>query len=128
MNPDNDIVQDVEKSRERALRLRYGLMIVLPAVFFAVTTPGPRPSILLIVGFVALDIMLSGAYLLLMHLTGLAVKLPPAVRRSIYMLAVVMPVLLLMLQSLGQLTIRDTVTLAGLFILGIFYVGRLRAR
>jgi hypothetical protein len=38
-----------------------------------------------------------------------------------------LPVILMALQSIGQLTIRDTITLAIIFVAGYFYISRQRA-
>jgi hypothetical protein len=93
-------------------------------LFFATTTPKSVPSVWLVAGFVVVGAMLYAVLRLILIHTGLEKRLPAPYRRGIYLCGALLPVLLLMMQSIGQLTIRDILTLGGLFLLGAFYVAR----
>ncbi|HEX8183082.1 MAG TPA: hypothetical protein VF575_05815 [Candidatus Saccharimonadales bacterium] len=101
-------------------------MIAGSLAFFAFTTPKSAPSVMLIVGFIVLALLLYSLIKLLLVTTGLYDRLPRIYARSIIMTCTVFPVMLLVMQSIGQLTIRDILTLAGLFVIGGFYAIRVR--
>ncbi len=94
-------------------------------VFFNLVSPTAVPLVMLVVGFVMLGLLFYGVLKLVLLITGLQTKLRPMQRRAIVLLGVFLPLLLIMLQSLGQLTIRDVLTLGGLFVVGVFYILRL---
>lgn len=98
--------------------------ILAGGLFFCVTNPRGISSPALIAGFVALWVVLYCVCRLTLVATGLYGALTPVYRRGIMMAGTVLPVLLFMLQSIGQLTIRDVLTIGGLYALGLFYVGR----
>jgi hypothetical protein len=95
-------------------------------LFFVLTAPSGRPSIRLLLGFVMLALLLASIYNVLLRVSGLYSRLSSRQLRAVWLIGVILPLLLLMLQSTGQLTVRDTVTLGALFGLGLFYAGRLR--
>jgi hypothetical protein len=74
----------------------------------------------LIVPFILLFLVLLAGGLFIMSQFGVA---PPRRRRIAAVLATA-PVLLLVLQSLGQLTVRDTLGIFVLFSLTYFYIVR----
>lgn len=96
--------------------------IAVSLLFFSLVPPTSIPLVMLVVGFIMLGMLLYGIFKLILLVTGLQERLKPLQRRSILLLGVCLPLLLIMLQSLGQLTMRDTLTLSGLFIVGVFYV------
>jgi hypothetical protein len=108
------------------------VMIIAGCIlFYLVIPPTSIPLVMLIVGFIVMGVLAYSVMKLVLVLTGLQARLRPMQRRAIMLLAVCLPLLLLMMQSLGQLTIRDTLTLGGLFVVGVFYilrVGRLGRR
>ncbi|GEM_PF-379001 len=101
-------------------------MVVVGMLFFGFTTPKSVPSVMLIVGFLMLAVLLYALLKLIFIATGLIGRLPRVYSRGIILAGTLIPVLLLMLQSIGQLTIRDVLTLSGLFAIGIFYAGQVR--
>lgn len=91
-------------------------------LFLFVTNPETVPSVLLIVPFVLLFISIAGCVpLVLGRVAGQRVARAGVVAASV-------PVLLLVLQSLGQLTIRDILAVAALVSVAYFYVSRLGMR
>ena len=89
-----------------------------------VATPSKLPVVLLIVPFVLLFL---ACYSIWELIVGLGVRhsvqrRPP---RRLGIVVCIGVVLLLVLQSLGQLTLRDVVTVAGIVLLGYLYAGRL---
>ena len=99
--------------------------IVLCTLFFGLTNPTSTPA-LSIAGFVVLVLLIASSLQLLLVITGLYDRLRPGLRRGIVISVVSLPTMLLMLQSIGQLTVRDVITLGGLFLVGIFYINRVR--
>ena len=82
--------------------------------------PQTLPSFFLIVPFILIFIVLGGLVTLMMGLRG------PVGKKEVRIGAVAasVPVSLLVLQSLGQLTIRDVLAIVALFIMAYFYVSR----
>ncbi|HEX8226246.1 MAG TPA: hypothetical protein VF572_00065 [Candidatus Saccharimonadales bacterium] len=110
-------------------RILFSIAAILTSVaYFSLTTPRSVQSVLLIVGFILLGLTLYGILTIILTVTGLHGRLSVRNRRSILITGTVFPVLLLMLQSIGQLTVRDILTLSGVFLIGIFYTGRMRRR
>jgi hypothetical protein len=101
-------------------------IIAVCLLFFGFTTPKSVPSVMLIVGFLMLAALIYSFLKLVFIISGLNARMPSVYSRGIMLAGTLIPVLLLMLQSIGQLTVRDVLTLSGLFIIGIFYVGRVR--
>ncbi len=100
--------------------------VVASLAFFGLTSPKSLPPPMLIVGFVVLGTLLYCVLRLLLLVTGLHTKLPAAYQRGLLLAGTILPVILLVMQSIGQLTMRDVLTLVGLFCIGVFYVGRVR--
>ena len=96
--------------------------------FFSLTNPKTMPSFILLISFA----ILAGFFYVLslwgLDLSGLGVKLPPSYHRSIILTLTILPTLLLILQSIGQLTTRDIITMGGLCVVGVFYIGRMFRR
>ena len=96
--------------------------------FFSLTNPKTMPSFILLVSFV----ILAGFFYILglwgLDMSRLGIKLSPSYRRSVILTLTILPTLLLILQSIGQLTARDIITMGGLCIVGVFYIGRMFRR
>lgn len=116
------MLQTLKKLPELAALL---LCIVLGIGFFALTNPESLPPAVLIFGFVILlGIMYSFARLAA-RLTNLRGRVSKGQYTGILTGATVLPVALLALQSLGQLTVRDVVTLGVLSAAAYLYISRL---
>ncbi|HSX43062.1 MAG TPA: hypothetical protein VLF59_03155 [Candidatus Saccharimonadales bacterium] len=97
--------------------------------FMMLTRPQKLPALLLIVPFVLLFAALVHSWVLLVpfarHLTG---KRGYAGSRRLRFTVCGGLVLVLVLQSLGQLTVRDFCTIIAIMSLGYLYVGRSRSQ
>lgn len=96
----------------------------LLAALLATTDPARLPSVVLIVPFVLMFAILALTISLLVawRQDGMNFK---AVRTGC--IAALLPVVLLVLRSVGQLTLRDGLTLAALFAIAYFYMSRVNA-
>lgn len=93
-------------------------------VYLLSMNPGELPSVLLIVPFALLFIVI---FLVVASIVGhYGVTGPKRIRLSVVI--AIAPALLLVLQSLGQLTVRDTVAMFALFGVTYFYIVRLDVR
>jgi hypothetical protein len=92
----------------------------LTLILFVSTDPGSIPPFLLIIPFVLLAI---SAYLGISLLLSMR-DMPQKRRQSIAIIATGLPILLLVLQSIGQLTVRDVITTSAVFLLSYFYISR----
>jgi hypothetical protein len=95
-------------------------------MFFLFTTdPQELSPILLIVPFVLFFLSL---FLAVVFITTVMVKeATPSLSRKSFMFSLVLaayPVMLLLLQSIGQLSLRDVVTLTLLLVISGFYIAR----
>jgi hypothetical protein len=90
----------------------------------ATTQPDKMPSLMLVVPFILLFVVLWLGTAKMLQYAGISGN------RSMHaaMLGAGLAVLLLVLQSLGQLTMRDTLTTFALFAIGYFYLSRAAAR
>lgn len=98
-----------------------GALLLLLLLF---TDPSALPSAFLMVPFVLVFIALSAAVSRIMIMFGLTIS---KARRVGYVFSSI-PVLLLALQSLGQLTLRDVLVVLVFFVLAYFYVSKLEFR
>jgi len=114
-----------DESNTKKGTLRIIGAIAASLIFFNLVSPNAVPLVMLVVGFVMLGLLFYGVMKLVLMVTGIQTKVRPMQRRAIVLLGVFLPLLLIMLQSLGQLTIRDVLTLGGLFAVGVFYILRL---
>ena len=97
-------------------------------IFFSVTNPSDSQPAVLMAGFALILGILYSALRLISRLFNLAERMRPGQHKGLLFTGTVLPVLLLALQSLGQLTVRDVVTLVVLFVVAHFYVSRLSNR
>lgn len=105
-----------------------GVIIMAAGIFFSATDPATVPPVLFIVAF---GLILAALFLLLrllLRLTGLRQRLPAVRYYGLLAAGTILPVLLLALQSLGQLTVRDVLVLLFLFVAGYFYISRMYGR
>jgi hypothetical protein len=127
MSTENEENKNTEKNRSGLNPVVYIATILISLVFFGTTSPQTQPSVLLIVGFLALLMFLASVSSLILFITGLRSRLPKGVRRGVILLSALLPTLMLMLQSVGQLTVRDVLIMTGLFVIGLFYIHRMRS-
>jgi hypothetical protein len=121
------IAQKGEQSNKKGIA-RFCIAIAVSLLFFSLVPPAAPSALRLVtvlIGFVMLGLLLYGLLKLILVASGMQIRLRPLQRRAILLLGVCLPLLLIMLQSIGQLTIRDTLTLGGVFVVGIFYVLRI---
>jgi hypothetical protein len=97
------------------------LTLVTLVVLFLTTDPAHLASPFLIVPFFLIFSLLAFALLALLRLTDIYAPK----RRAIVLVGATIPTLLLVLQSIGQLTIRDVLTLGAIIALSYVYISRL---
>lgn len=98
-----------------------GIILLL---FFLYTSPDRLPSAFLIVPFLLIFILFLSAGLLILGRLGATKR----VRLRVSLLVASVPVCLLILQSLGQLTLRDCLVIFVLVVMVYFYVLRFNAQ
>src|SRR3712207_4195191 len=107
---------------ERIKRLpELALLLVLLAVgllFFTLTNPNSVPLVFLVFGFLILAAIIYCTLRLIGKTTGLSNRVGAQKYSGLLIGGTVLPVALLALQSIGQLTLRDAVTLLILFVAG----------
>lgn len=100
---------------------------VLALILFTVTNPSHVPPAVLVLGFFVLFGIFYSGFRLIGRVTGLKERLSRLQYNGLLIGVAALPVMLLALQSIGQLTIRDTITLAIIFVAGYFYISRQQA-
>lgn len=103
----------------RSIRLSAAGTLAL-GLLFVTTEPNRLPSILLIAPFGLIFIVLFLSLKVFISRWNRS----PLGTLKLAVLAAALPTLLLVLRSLGQLTIRDVITVVALFCLAYFYLGR----
>lgn len=98
---------------------------VAGGLFFTLTDPKTIAPGIFIIAFVILAVALNAVLRLVGRLSGLRTRLKKVRYNGLLVGGTVLPVMLLALQSIGQLTVRDTLTLIVLFVAGYFYLSRL---
>lgn len=98
---------------------------LVAAVFFGVIDPRGAPPLVLMLSFLVLLAVSYSAARLLGRALRLPKKMPEPRYNGLVLAAALIPVLLLALQSIGQLTIRDVITLALLVGVAYIYVVRM---
>lgn len=101
---------------------------VVLGLFMSVSTPEKLPVILLIVPFILLYIALYASWSLLDMLHGryFVKEGKQKQHKSLGRTVSICVVMLLILQSLGQLTLRDVLTVFAIVVIGYLYLGRSR--
>ena len=107
--------------------LRSVALYLFVILLLMVTSPKNIPSVLLIVPFVLLFVANFMTVTVILDRINGRINAPSARvyfsrPRMIAVLIAGFPVLLLVLQSIGQLTVRDTLTACVIFILAYFYI------
>jgi hypothetical protein len=100
--------------------LLIGICTLALALLFTTTDPATAPSWVLIVPFLLLFVLLSAIAYALLRKRGLVAR--AALR--IGMLCAFVPVSLLVLQSIGQLTTKDVLALGAFLAVAYFYLSR----
>jgi hypothetical protein len=94
---------------------------ILLLILCMTTDPKNAPSVVLIIPFILLLIILTVGIQLLLRYK----KWPRSKIWRVSFGAACVPLALLILQSIGQLTLRDALTLIAFFFLAYFYAGRM---
>jgi hypothetical protein len=116
-----------KKSISKKNLLKLGLLYGGLAIFLLSTDPRNLSLPLLLIPFIWLGVCLYVAirYCLTLFSTRYR-KISNNRKNSLAVTLAAIPVCMLLLKSIGQLTIRDVFILAGLIAIGTFYVGRVR--
>jgi len=104
---------------KRPLSIIAACLIVL-ILLLCCTNPRTLPAYILVVPFIALFIALFTTLTAILEARGMARG--KTLRTAV--LCTVPPMLLLVMQSIGQLTVRDVITVGALFLLSYFYMSR----
>jgi hypothetical protein len=107
---------------KRSLFITGGCFAILLVLFFSVE-PNKVPSFMLVVPFILLFILLVSSISSFLQKQGVEDKKGI----KIAVLCAGLPMLLLVLQSIGQLTLRDVLAVLLLFGLSYFYLSRTAA-
>lgn len=108
-------------------------LFVATCLFLMLTNPKHVPSAVLIIPFILIALILYQMAITVFRVVNdknsAPESRPSVVRpRLIAGLAAAFPVLLLVLQSIGQLSIKDVVTVGAIVILAYFYMGKFSAK
>lgn len=98
--------------------------IILLLIFLS-TDPKELPSVILISPFVLIFVALLAGIVTLLGLYG---SLSSPRKLKVGLVGAAIPVILLVLQSLGQLTVRDVLAIFVLFGVTYFYISKLSIR
>lgn len=98
-----------------------GALAITIIVLFVFTDPNRVPSFVLVLPFILLFILLLSLIVLILQKRGMY----NSKTLRIGMLCAAIPLVLLILQSIGQLTIRDVLAIAALFAISYFYMSRI---
>jgi len=97
-----------------------GICLVAVLLLFMFTDPNKIPSFVLMIPFVLLFVLLSSLITIVLRTQGVGDS--RSMKMGLILASV--PLILLVLQSIGQLTLRDVLTIAVLFVISYFYVSR----
>lgn len=103
------------------------ILLIVGGIFFMISNPRHVPPVVLIIGFLIIFGIVFFAVRLTARVVGLRQKLSPGQYRTTIVCLAALPVVLLALQSIGQLTLRDIITILILFGVGYFYASRMSA-
>jgi hypothetical protein len=117
-------LQTLRRWPELSLLSVFGL---LGLGLFTLTDPGHVPPAVLVFSFFVVFGLFYSGLRLVGRYTGLSGRLKRVRYNGLLLGAAALPVLLLALQSIGQLTIRDTLTLGVIFVAVYFYAVRQQA-
>lgn len=104
----------------RSSKIIVACMVVL-LLFMVSTEPNRLPPVLLILPFVLMFAVLTLSIVGILRWQGLA----PGKSLRLGLIGASLPILVLVLQSFGQLTLRDLLTILALFAITQFYLSRI---
>jgi hypothetical protein len=104
---------------KRKLHIAAGCFLALLILFLGID-PNKVPSFVLVVPFILLFTLLLTGISYVLEMQGMGNKKSLKVGG----LCASLPILLLVLQSIGQLTVRDVLTASLLFVISYFYISR----
>lgn len=104
---------------KQKLYIAVGCLVALALLCFSID-PNKVPSFVLVLPFILLFTFLLSTISYFLERQGVGGKK----NLKIAALCASLPILLLVLQSIGQLTLRDVLTAALLFVISYFYVSR----
>ncbi len=102
------------------------LSLLAGSIFFAFTSPSSLSSPILVAGFLCVFLAAYFALRLLLCIMGFTQRLTPFVRSLTAWGGAGIVTVFLAMQSIGQLTKRDAITMLILFAVGCFYAIRMR--
>jgi hypothetical protein len=109
----------MNRSTKLIITCTIGLLLL-----FISTEPGRLPAIALVIPFVFIFALMLTLFMSVFRWRGVATG--KSLRLSL--MAAALPMLILVLQALGQLTIRDLLTIVALFAITHFYLSRITNR
>jgi hypothetical protein len=116
----------LEKIRRMPDLMALPLTIAAGLIFFAASNPKNLPPAALIIGFLIVAAIIYSFIRLVARLFGWREKWSKTHYAGLLVVGTSLPVLLLALQSIGQLTPRDVITLVVLFVAGYIYASRIK--
>lgn len=113
-------------NRSKHYAIVTGVMIVLLGLLFMFTNPEQLPSAVLFLVFIGVYVALASGVIVLGSIVFRRDRqlFEPKTRRTIWVFAAV-PVFFLLLQSIGQLTVRDVLLAFALVVLALAYMKRM---
>jgi hypothetical protein len=119
----------MRSARKYYVYIRIVIPLAALVIFMTTTNPQALPSVLLVMPFVLFFLTVYMTMLALFELSGMMhgrIFGSGLIRpRVVAGLVAGFPTLLLVLQSIGQLTPKDALTATGIFIVAYFYVAKL---
>jgi hypothetical protein len=88
---------------------------------FFIADPAKVPAVILILPFL---LLFMGLFSMALYIFGTRKRIEDRRQIKLAALCASLPILLLVLQSIGQLTLRDVITVGILFVLSYFYILR----
>ncbi len=104
---------------KRNLYITSGCFLTLLILFFGID-PNKVPSFVLVLPFILLFALLLCGIMYILESRGVG----SAKRLRMGVLCASLPILVLVLQSIGQLTVKDVLTVLLLFVISYFYISR----
>lgn len=99
--------------------------VVIGAVFFSLTSPQNVPPVMLMIAFGLLLISIYCVLRLVGRAMGLPERMKPLRYHALVFGGTLLPVVLLALQSIGQLDVRSMIVLTVIFAGTYFYISRM---
>jgi len=102
--------------------LRLAALVVVDMLFFGLINPQNTYALVVVLGFVLLVITLYVTIDLLLILVEKVITLRPMARHRLHTSLTMLLALLIAMQSIGQLTIRDMTAIVPLVLVAAFYI------